>query len=170
MISSYKKPLAEDIVDSMSRKQFSDETATDVHVGWCSGMKVPLGSFSKESLCGYLCKFITEVKKVDGTDFPPQTLYDIIICLQFWWESNGYNWKLVSGNEFQNLKYTLNNCMKECAARGIGSKAVSSSVDIYGWRPLMVSRITWLSYTTSSAWYSGIEIRVNLLFESRQRA
>ena len=131
---------------TMTRKQFSDETVKKIN--WAKGMymdwmrfrnKNPnlenvncnieeLGSFSKEDLCHYLCKFITEVRKLDGSDFPPRTLYDVIICIQFWMESNGYNWKLISGLEFQNLRYTLDNTMKERAARGIGSKVRQAQV------------------------------------------
>ena len=36
-----------------------------------------------QSLTFALCRFITEVKKIDGTDFPGKTLYHIIVCMQF---------------------------------------------------------------------------------------
>ena len=87
-----------------------------------------IGSFSEEQLLRALCRFVTEVKKVDGSEFPPRTLYDIIICVQFWLESNGLNWRLVSGGQFENVKFTLDNCMKERAARGIGNKVCQAQV------------------------------------------
>ena len=131
---------------AMSRKQFSDETTKKIN--WAKGMfndwrmfrnNSPilenvkcdlsnLGSFTKEELCVDLCKFITEVKKLDGSDFPPRTLYDIIICIQIWLESQGFNWRLVSGAEFEHLKYTLDNCMKDRAARGIGNSVRKAQV------------------------------------------
>ena len=36
----------------------------------------------KASVQAALCAFITEVKKMDGADFPPRTLYEILVCLQ----------------------------------------------------------------------------------------
>ena len=145
-LRSYKKPLTDDVMVAMSRKKFSDETMKKVqwirqmYSDWkqfrdmdpnllgvqCNLEK--LGEFSKEQLCNDLCRFITEVKKLDGTDFPPRTLYDIIICVQFWLESNGYNWRLVSGSEFETLKFTLDNCMKQRAAAGIGGNVRKAEV------------------------------------------
>ena len=81
-----------------------------------------IANIDKMELCGALCKFITEVKKVDGGDFPSRTLYDIIICLQFWLESNGLSWRLISDEEFCNVKFTLDNTMKERTASGVGNQ------------------------------------------------
>ena len=36
-----------------------------------------------ESLKYTMCHFITEVKKVNGQDFPGKTLYHIVACVQF---------------------------------------------------------------------------------------
>ena len=139
-LHSYKEPLPQVVMVSMSRKTFSDETMKKV--AWVRNMYndwrlfrnghstlksvncdlEQLGSFSKEELCEDLCHFITEVKKLDGSVFPSRTLYDIIICMQFWLESNGYNWWLVSGAEFEKLKFTLDNTMKQRAASGVGNK------------------------------------------------
>ena len=142
----FKEPLSPDVMMSMSRKSFSDETMKKVM--WIRNMfsdwrqfrnQSPvlqnvecdiecIGSFSKEELCGVLCKFITEVKKVDGTDFPPRTLYDIIICMQFWLESNGINWRLVSDGDLQDLKFTLDNLMKQRAASGVGNNVRKAEI------------------------------------------
>ena len=77
---------------------------------------------NKQSFSEDVCHFITEVKKMDGSNFPGGTMYDIMICLQFWLESEGYNWRLVSDEEFVNVKFTLDNIMKDRAARGVGGK------------------------------------------------
>ena len=114
---------------AMSQKQFSDETTKNSPIleNVKSDLK-NLGSFTKEELCVDLCKFITVVKKLDGSDFPPRTLYDNIICILFWLESQGFNWRLVSGGEFEHLKYTLDNCMKDHAVRGIGNSVHKAQV------------------------------------------
>ena len=135
-VRSYKKPLTEEALSNISNKRFSDETMKKVK--WVRNMYDDWRQFrnndsklrnvisdlenwknlSKEQLCQDLCCFITEVKKIDGKEFPSRTLYDIIICVQFWLELNGVNWKLVSGEDFQQLKYTLDNTMKERAKSG----------------------------------------------------
>ena len=85
----------------MSQKCFSDETMKKVswvrtmHNDWkefrnanpnfqnvCCDLE-NFGSFSKKQLCDDLSQFITEVKKLDGSDFPSHILYNIIICFQF---------------------------------------------------------------------------------------
>ena len=38
-------------------------------------------SVTKSNLNEAICCFITEVKKVNGSEFPSRTLYDIVICL-----------------------------------------------------------------------------------------
>ena len=56
---------------------------------------------------------------MDASDFPSRTLYDIVICLQFWLESNGLNWRLISDGDFKDLKFTLDNLMKQRASSGV---------------------------------------------------
>ncbi len=51
-----------------------------------------LTKLDKVSLSYSLSNFIMEVKKRDGTDFPGQTLYQIVICLQFCLETQGHEW------------------------------------------------------------------------------
>ena len=74
----------------MTHKQFSEETkekvnwVVSVFSEWryyhsnyydCVLMDLQdLGSFDKNELCGSMCSFITEVKKLDGSNFPPKTL------------------------------------------------------------------------------------------------
>ena len=41
-------------------------------------------SLTQESLKSAVCKFITEVKRLDGQDYPARTMYNFVICLQFW--------------------------------------------------------------------------------------
>ena len=77
-------------------------------------------TISVESLNVAMCPFITEVKKLDGTNFPGKTLYDIVICVQFHIESMGYTWKLLNDEKFGEIRFTLDNIMKERTAQGVG--------------------------------------------------
>ena len=63
--------------------------------------------------------FITEFKKLDGSDFPGKTLYSMIICIQFHLETKGYSWRLLSNDVFKDVKFTLDNMMKLRTSQGI---------------------------------------------------
>ena len=65
-------------------------------------------------------RFITEIRKLDGSDFPAKTLYQIVICLQFHLEGNGFTWKLLDDKDFTEVRFTLDNIMKERVSAGIG--------------------------------------------------
>ena len=75
-----------------------------------------------------MCRFLTEVKKMDGTNFPGKTLYDIVVCVQFHLETLGFNWKLINKGMFHDLKFTLDNLMKERTARGIGKSVKRAQI------------------------------------------
>ena len=42
-----------------------------------------VSTINEYSLKFALCRFLTEVRKVDESEFPPKTMYDIIMCVQF---------------------------------------------------------------------------------------
>ena len=131
---------------SLTHKTFSDETMKKVHWvkcmfnDWiayrqsredlqsidCNIDDVP--NLEKSVLSAAICRFITEVKKVDGGEFPGRTLYDIVICLQFWIQSKGLSWRLISDEEFSDVKFTLDNVMKERTASGIGNSVRQAEV------------------------------------------
>ena len=98
---------------SLSRKTFSDETMKKVH--WVKHMYTDWRLFresqpnlktylcdlddmetvNKVDLNAAMCRFISEAKKVDGSDIPPKTLCDLVIYVQFWLETQGLAWKLL---------------------------------------------------------------------------
>ena len=79
-----------------------------------------ISTISQDSVTFALCRFITEVKKLDGLDFPGKTLYDIIVCVQFYLDLLGFNWKLINEEYFKDVKFTLDNMMKIQTVQGIG--------------------------------------------------
>ena len=87
-----------------------------------------INSISEVSLKFALCRFLTEVKKLDGSDFPPETLYEICLCLQFYLESKGFAWRLITDERFKEVKFTLDNIMKERTANGIGTSVRKAKV------------------------------------------
>ncbi len=77
----------------------------------------------RELLSYSLCQFITEIKKITGNEYPPKTIYEMIVCIQMHLESYRIFWKLLNNADkaFIQLCYTCNNLMKEKAAGGLGS-------------------------------------------------
>ena len=65
-------------------------------------------------------RFITEVRKIDGDEFPAKTLYQIVLCVQFHCETKGLTWRFLEDPKFKKLKFTLDNIMKQRTASGIG--------------------------------------------------
>lgn len=63
-------------------------------------------------------RFICEVKKSDGTDYPPDTLYALVISLQLYCEKLGYPYKFISHTEFSQIRHSLDNIMQERAKAG----------------------------------------------------
>ena len=134
----YNNPLKPEELEKLKYKNFSPETnkkikwATKMYREWrnyrnsCPHLdniacNLDLkSSITQESLTFSLSRFITEVKKKDGCDFPGKTLYDILICIQFHLESIGLFWKLLNDQMFSDVKYTLDNIMKLRTSQGVG--------------------------------------------------
>ncbi len=85
---------------------------------------------SKGNLAFSLCAFISEIKKVDGGEYPGATLYQIVICIQFFLQKNGLNWRLLDDPDFLRLRYTLDNVMKERAKQGLGQKKSAQVISV----------------------------------------
>ena len=75
-----------------------------------------------------LCRFIREVKKLNGEEYPPNTLREMIIMVQMFLQTNGINWKLLDGSAFVGLRNVLDNTMKERHAAGLGLKKSSEII------------------------------------------
>ena len=73
-----------------------------------------------ENLVSGMRRFITDVHKLDGSDFPAKTLFQIVVCVQFHLETLGFTWKLFDNKEFTELKFTLDNIMKQRVTNGVG--------------------------------------------------
>ena len=63
-------------------------------------------TITDESLVFAVCRFITEVKKLDGSDFPGKSLYDITICMQFHLDTLGFSWRLLNDDVMKDKIHT----------------------------------------------------------------
>lgn len=84
---------------------------------------------SKDELCYTLSRFLCEIKKQNGEDYPGETLYELIICIQLSLELDfGREYKFLNDQAFSQLKNTLDSVMKERAASGISVKRRQADV------------------------------------------
>ena len=69
-----------------------------------------------------LCRFILEVKKENGEEYPHKTLYEHILTLQEYLQSldTGKEYKFLQSDNFAKLKHNLDGAMKAWAKQGIG--------------------------------------------------
>ena len=67
-----------------------------------------------------MCKFISEITKKDGSDYPGKTLCELVIAIQKYLNQKNLPWKLIDDPSFLDLNMVLDNIMKECAAASIG--------------------------------------------------
>ena len=72
-----------------------------------------LNQFSQSDLCYALCRFIREDKKLNGDEFPPNTVQEIVIMLQMYLHENGIYWRLLDHPQFVTLHNVIDNTMKE---------------------------------------------------------
>ena len=76
-----------------------------------------------------LHKFLTEVWKLNGSEYLPHTLYQMVVSIQIYLKSHKIYWKLLGKgcDNLNDLYYTLENLMKQRTAQGLGQK-VSAKV------------------------------------------
>ena len=136
----FKQPVTEDKIHELSFKTFAEQSkrkirwAVNMYQQWrVNRMKKVLiekpirdvdldfvGSFSEDDMNYVLSRFIREVRKLDNSDFPPNSLREILIMIQMHLQQNGVYWKLLDGEKFVKLRNILDNTMKERTAQGLG--------------------------------------------------
>ena len=145
----FKSPEDEDKIYELSNKKFSEQSkrkikwALKMYDEWrVSRMKelyvasqirrsdLKFKDFSQEDLSYSLCRFITEVRKLDNSDFPPNTLREIVIMIQMYLNEKGVYWKLLDGEKFCELRNTVDNLMKSRHAKGLGVKHSSEVISM----------------------------------------
>ena len=67
-----------------------------------------------------MIRFIPEVTKKTGEAYPGRTLYQLCSSIQKYLNVNKIPWRLVKGNDFQEMQIVLDNVMKERAEANIG--------------------------------------------------
>lgn len=71
-----------------------------------------------DKLCDVLCLFLMEIRKQNGTEYPRETLYEIVLSIQYFMSMNRCNLKLLEHNAFVKMRNMLDNCMKQLSKTG----------------------------------------------------
>ena len=133
-------------LDDLSHKNFSYQTNKKIR--WVKNMFVDWRNYrnsispgeiiycdldnvetiDKNSVLFAVPCFITEVKNLDGSEFPSKTLYDIVICHQFYLENLGFTFKLLNDDKFTKIRFTLDNVIKKRVAEGVDGAVCHAQV------------------------------------------
>ena len=84
----------------------------------------------KVELAYSLSRFLREVKRLDGKEYPPNTLRELIVMIQMFLHERGMFWKLLDDSEFRLMRNVLDNTMKERTAQGLGVRQSSSIISL----------------------------------------
>ncbi len=147
----FKEPRSEEEMTRMGQKQFASENYKKIH--WvvnmfdtwrqacnCNPDAVQIHvdlhrpeTINKKMFSYALCRFSTEIEKINGDKYPPKTIYKMVVCLQMHLETLGIFWKLLDDYDsfFVQLCYTCDNLMKEKATGGLGSHIKQAEVLSY---------------------------------------
>ena len=80
-----------------------------------------VNNLEKDNLQHSLCRFIPEVTKKRGEgQYPGATLYQMIVAIQKYLFINKLKWKLVHGDEFEEMRTVLDNVMQKRTTQNIG--------------------------------------------------
>ena len=96
-------------------------------------------SLEKPNLAYALCRFVTEIVKLNDQNYPPNTLREIVYCIQMYLCTKRVSWRLINKDDdfFCNLYYVLDNLMKERVAEGLGkvqsAEPISSNMEEKMW-------------------------------------
>ena len=93
-----------------------------------STIRCELIEMTKDELCFALSRFIHEVRKQNGDNYPSGTLYELIISVQHYLASHGKEYKFLQDEASVSLKNTLASRMKFLAASGLRSERRQAGV------------------------------------------
>jgi len=85
-----------------------------------SAIHPELEEMTKDELNYALSRFVSEMKKKDGNDYPGQTLYELVMAIQNHLSVKGKCYRFLNDPSFKQLQDSLDCIMKTRCAAGIG--------------------------------------------------
>ena len=89
-----------------------------------------MNGFTQSDLCYSMCRFVREVKKLDGSDYPPNTIRELVVMIQMFMHENGIFWKLLDNAAFLSLRNVVDNTMKQRHSEGLGVRRSSDIISL----------------------------------------
>ena len=79
-----------------------------------------------------MCNFITEVIKLNGEDYPPNMLKELVYLIQMFLHAKRVFWFLLDKSDvvFRDVLYVLDNEMKRCISEGLGVVRLATPVSL----------------------------------------
>lgn len=105
-----------------NQASFNDHSLSAI----CPGVEIE--QFSDDELNFAVSRFICEINKKTGSNFPGKTLKELVICLQMYLEKKGRVVRFFIDPMFRQITNTLDKLMKERAEKGIGLKVKQAQV------------------------------------------
>ena len=104
----------------------TSRVATVAGVQGIAPLTTPLLEMSHVDLAYWMGKFVLEVRKKDGSEYPPKSLYTLVCCFKRLFEQNGVhnvNPLRVDDFRFGNFRATLDAEMKCLHGKGLGTSS-----------------------------------------------
>ena len=94
-----------------------------------TAVEASLETMTVDELNYNLTRFLMEIRKEkDGSDYPPNTLHEIITSIQLHFHLLGKNYRFLLQEQFAPIRNTLDNLMQSRARQGLGS--IKNKADI----------------------------------------
>ena len=89
-----------------------------------------VGGFAENDLCYSLSRFVRDVRKLNGSEFPPNTVQKLVIMIQMFLHETGLMGKLLDEVAFCTLWNAIDNTMKEYHVLGLGVRKYSDIISL----------------------------------------
>ncbi len=158
---SFHAAMNEETITELSKKRFASNSEKKIcwvtglysqwHQHWINQLHCPISilrsdlRFPMKLEKGYFAqsvsRFLTKIRKLNRSEYLPQTLYQMVVCLQMFLETEKLYWHLFdkSDSNLADLYYTLDNLMKLHTEEGLGHKQSAEII------PTSVENVMWES-------------------------
>jgi hypothetical protein len=93
-----------------------------------SPIYVTLEEMTKDEINYSVSRFICEVKKMNGEEYPGETLHELVICIQLHFDLKGKPLKFLSDPHYLQVKNTLDSLMQDRAKAGLGLRRKQAEI------------------------------------------
>ncbi|XP_069128869.1 uncharacterized protein KIAA1958-like [Argopecten irradians] len=96
--------------------------------------------------------FIGEVRNEAGSDYRPNTMYELLISIQHHFRTNGRFVSFLDDKTFSGLKAVLDSKMKELSKKGIGLQRRQADIITQEQEEKLWTKIFWVQIVLNNYW------------------